>query len=138
MKVRKANTKDIDQVYELCKNPALLNPSWEPPKKWWIEAFVKEDQIFFVAEEDNKIIWFILWERTTWNIWYLWMISVREDHRGKWIWNLLLNKVQEECIKRWLKVIIAYAYEWNPTISNMLDFQGFETWELFRERVKFL
>jgi len=54
MKIRKANLRDCKEVWEMCKIPQLVNPSGEPPKIWWIESFVKEKQIFFIAEEKKK------------------------------------------------------------------------------------
>ena len=81
MKIRKAKLKDCDKVHELCKTKELINPNGKPPKKWWIESFVKENQIFFVAEEKNKIAGFIIGERTTGNVALLQILFVRKNFR---------------------------------------------------------
>lgn len=138
MKIRKAKLKDCEEVYELCRFPWLLNPSWEPPKKWWIEAFVKEKQIFFVWEDNWKAIWFILWERTTWDIFYLWMIAVKKEYQWRWIWWKLLDLAQIEAKKRWMKVVVAYSFPGCNAINNMLKSRNFECWNNYTEQVKFL
>jgi len=64
MILRKAKISDCKEVWKMCNTPGLVNPSGQAPRLWWIKSFVKEKQIFLVAEEDKKIIGFILGERT--------------------------------------------------------------------------
>ncbi len=129
---------DTQDVYELCRCPWLLNPSWEPPKKWWIDSFVVEKQIFKLAKLKWEIVWFVIWERTTWNIWYIWMLAVKEEFQNRWIWKILLEAAEQECKDRWLKVIVAYAYLGSQVPSKLMDKLNYEKWDKFEERIKFL
>lgn len=152
MRIQRANLRDCEQVYELCKIPGLLNPSGEPPKIWWIESFVKEKQMFFVMKEkelskDGKsmkpaakeaVIGFILGERTTGDIGYIWMLAVKEDFQGKGIGKELMKKFEYECKKNKIKVIVCYGFEKSSSALSLLNNMDYEIGRKYYEFVKFL
>lgn len=115
--IRKAKLKDCEVVYKFGKSRELANPSGEAPKLWWIEAFVKEKQIFFVAEQDKDVIGFVIGERTTGNIGILQEIFVKQNFRNKGIGTALFKKFEEECKKRKINLILLYGYAGIRTIK---------------------
>lgn len=139
MDIRVANLSDCKEVYELTKNtPELVNPSIEPPNLWWIESFIREKQVFYVAVEDNRVIGYILGERTSGNVGLMWMITVTEEFRGKGIGKKLLFEFENECRKRNLKAIVAYGYSNGEKVLNMLERNNYHKGNAYYEFVKLL
>jgi len=116
--IRKANKNDIAQVRELSNIPGLqvAGESRAPSEKWF-NSFIEEKQLFFVAEKATKIVGFIVGERVTGNIGYLWEIGTNQNLRSKGIGSSLLNKFVEECEKRKFRFIIAYGHENKKTLN---------------------
>ena len=138
MKIRKANLKDCKEVWEMCKIPQLVNPSGEAPKIWWIESFVKEKQIFFIAEEKKEIVGFILGERTCGQIGYLWMLAVKPEFQGNGIGKKLFLSAEKECKRRKLKAILLYGYEKSPKAIKLIKNLGYEKGRKYYEFLKFI
>ncbi len=138
IKIRKAEIKDCRQVYELCRVPGLVNPSGEPPKIWWIESFIKEKQMFYVAETNKDIIGFVIGERTCGNLGYLWMLAIKKEFQGKGLGKKLLKLAERECRRRKLKAIICYGFAKNNRALKLLKKQKYEQGEKYYEFIKFL
>jgi len=137
MEFRKAKQGDCKQVWEMCKIPELINPSGQPPRLWWIKDFVKEKQIFFVAEENKEIIGFVLGERITGNCAIAHMSAVKKQYQGQGIGTELINLFEKECKKRKLKAILTYAYSKSKSVK-ILEKRGYEKGFLTYEMLKFL
>jgi ribosomal protein S18 acetylase RimI-like enzyme len=137
--IRIAKIEDCQAVYELTKNtPELVNPSTEPPPLEWIESFVKEKQIFYVAVENNEIIGYIMGERTIGDIGLMWMLTVKKEFRGRGVGKNLLLEAEEECKNRNLKAIVAYGFSESKSVLSMLDNHGYHKGNLYYEFVKTL
>jgi len=116
--IRKANEKDITAVRAIANVPGLQVAGEErAPGEKWFKAFIKEKQMFFVAEIKKEVVGFIIGERTTGNIGYLWEMGVRLDLRSKGIGSLLLKKFIDGCEKRKLRFAIAYGHANKKTIN---------------------
>lgn len=138
VKIRRAELKDVSNCLELSKTPELLNPDKTPSHKWWIEAFVKEKQIFFIAENNNKIVGFIMGERTTGNIAIFHSLIVKETYRNKGIGTKLMRSAEKECKKRKLKAIMLYGYANNKKAPSFFKKKGYIKGALTYEFIKFL
>jgi ribosomal protein S18 acetylase RimI-like enzyme len=138
MEIRKATIKDCKVVRELCKTPGLLTPFGNLPKLWWIEAFIKEKQMFFVAEEDKNIIGFVMGERLTGNIGYISMISVRKEFQGKGLGKILMKCIEEECKRRKFRAISLFGYRRNKRAINLFEGEHFKEGQAYEEFIKFL
>lgn len=138
MIIRKAKLGDSKKVYELCRIKELINPSWELPKLWWIESFVKENQLFFIAEEDKDIVGFILGERTCGDIGYLWILAVKKEFQHKGIGTSLFLRAEEECKKRKLKAIICYGYEKSKNTLKIIKKRKYEKGRRYFEFIKLI
>ena len=138
VKIRKAELKDVDSCLELSKIPELLNPDKTPSHKWWIKAFVKENQIFFIAEEGNKIVGFIMGERTTGNLAIFHSLVVKEDYKNNGIGTKLIKSAEKECKKRKLKAIMLYGYADNKKAVSFFEKKRYIKGALTYEFIKFL
>ena len=138
MNIRIANLDDCKEVYEITKNtPELVNPSSKvPPDLWWIESFVQEKQIFFVAVENDQIVGYVMGERTAGNVGLMWMMTVNKQYRNKGIGKKLLFEFENECKKRKFKAIVAYGHSGSKNIISMLEKNNYHKGSLFYEFVK--
>jgi len=138
IKIRKATLKDCKVCYEMGKAKELVGPDHNPPRYFWISAFVKEKQPFFVAEENNKIIGFVFAEQTTGQVMLLQEMFVIKEYRGKGIASRLLKEIEDESKKRKLRVILLYGYAKGKSASSFWDNHGYTKGSLEYEYVKFL
>ncbi len=110
MKIRKATIKDIEEIRKISNQKALRSTGENrAPSERWLTAFIKEKQIFFVADKNKEVYGFILGEQVTGDLGYLWLIGVKKEFRSKGIGKLLLNEFIHECKKRKLRSIITYG-----------------------------
>jgi ribosomal protein S18 acetylase RimI-like enzyme len=138
IKIRKATLRDCKDCFELSKIPELANPSGEPSHIWWMEAFVKEKQLFFVAEENKKVLGFTMGEIATGKIAFRHMTVVKKEYQNKGIGKRLAKKFEDECRKRKVKAIMLYGYAKNKKTIQFQISQGFEKGSLTYEFIKFL
>ncbi|MBM3234503.1 GNAT family N-acetyltransferase [Candidatus Pacearchaeota archaeon] len=138
MIIKKAELKDCKACLELSKIPELLNPDGTPSHLWWIESFVNENQIFYVAEERGEIIGFTMGERTTGNIAIRHSTFVKPEFRGKGIGSKLIEQFEAECKRRKLKAIMSYGYAKNNKTIKFFEGKGYIKGALTYEFIKFL
>lgn len=136
--IRKAALKDCKKIHALCKTPALLNPSGEPPKLWWIESFVKEKQMLYVAEVANSIVGFVMAEELTGKGCIIWMMAVMQKYQKQGIGYKLYATIEHEARKRHIRAIVLYSYIKNKHISKELPRLGFQRGQRYEEYIKFL
>lgn len=136
--IRKAKLRDCKTCLELSKIPELVNPTGEPSHLWWIESFVKEHQLFFVAEKHKEIIGFIMGERTSGNLSILHSIVVKKEYQHKGIGKRLLETYEYECHKRKLKAIMLYGYAKNKLPRSFFGKNHYVKGALTYEFIKFL
>jgi len=130
--------KDCRACYKLSKTPELLDPDGKTPRFWWFEAFVKEKQMFFVAEDDKKVVGYVMAERTTGNIAIVQMIDVKKEYQRMEIGNALMKRIEEECKKRKLRAILLYGYAPNKKTIGFFKHEGYDEGSLTHEFLKFL
>jgi ribosomal protein S18 acetylase RimI-like enzyme len=138
MIIQKAQLKDCAQIHALCKTPALLNPSGEPPKLWWIESFVKEKQMLYVAKQDKKIVGFVMAEELTGKGCMIWMMAVTKAFQNKGVGSELYQTVENECKKRKIRAIVLYSYIQDKHFSHQLLHAGFQKGNRYEEYIKFM
>ena len=135
--IRPVGAGDIRQCYELGRTPELTEAFGGPPLLFWIEALAKEG-IFFVAEEGGDIVGYIAGERTAGEIAILHNIAVRDSHREKGIGSMLVDKFEQECRGRKLKLIYLYGFSGNSRTSNFFEKKGYIKGSPTHEFEKFL
>jgi|SRR3989338_1412634 len=137
IQIRKAKLSDCNAVYNFGRAKELRNPHGNPPKKWWIEAFVKEKQIFYVAEntESKKVIGFILGEETTGKVTIFHELFIEKKFRKHGIGKILIQTAEKDAKSRGVRAIILYG---NKKVSKFLKKGKYEKGLLLNEYVKFI
>lgn len=135
--IRNATEKDCQDCFELSKVPELLSPTGDSVPVFWFQAILKEKQILIVAEENKKVVGFIMGERLAGNVAIAHLMTVAETHRGKGIGRKLMEAFDAECRKRKMIVTIAYGNKKSPKILKMLEKNGFYLGAEVIECVKF-
>ena len=135
--IRKALIKDCRAVYELCRFPGVLDPDGEPPRMFWIRSFVKEKKLFLVAEENSRVVGFIMGEKTSGNVMLIWLEAVRCDRQSIGIGKKLLQAVEKECLRKKIRVVVVYAYAKNKKMLNLLKSFNYRKGNPFYEHEKF-
>ena len=138
--IRPAIENDIKLVQEIADVPELrVTGEKRPPSERWLKAFIDEKQIFLIAEINKELVGFILGERTTGDLAYLWEVGISKNFRRKGIGKVLLNSFVKECKKRKLRSIITYSHLNERTLNffkNNEFFEGEDCRELKRRIIK--
>lgn len=133
--IRKAANRDVVAVRKIAKVPGLTNPSGEVPRATWFKAQIRAG-IFLVAENNKKVVGFVLGEKLLGTAVMIWMIGVTKAFRGAGIGKALMLAFEKECAKLHRDVFVAYAYAKNPIIVKMLRKYGFSQGQLYYEFIK--
>ena|SRR3989338_7124458 len=135
--IRKAKFSDCKAVYNFGKAKELRNPNGNPPRRFWIDAFVKEKQIFYVAEdiESKNIVGFILAEKTTGDVAIFHELFVEKNFRKHGIGKILMKTAEKDAKSRGVRAIILYG---NQKVSKFLKKGKYEKGLLLNEYVKFI
>ncbi|MBW2965063.1 GNAT family N-acetyltransferase [Candidatus Woesearchaeota archaeon] len=116
--IRKANLADCPACHALCKIEELRTADGDWLPLWYIESFVKEKGIFYVAEEDEEIKGCVIGERTIGNVALLCILAVHHGQRSKGIGTKLMAAFEEECRKREIPYIVLYATKLNQRTQD--------------------
>lgn len=138
VKIRKAMLEDCESCFELAKAPEFRHPDGSSPRLAWIEAFVKENQIFFIAEENKNIIGLAMGEKTTGNLALLHLIIVTKDYQNRGIGNMLLECFEKEAKKRKAIVVFLYGYAKNEKSIKFFENRGYGKGSLTYEMGKLI
>ncbi len=141
MKIRKATIKDVNEIFNLEKEWLKEGISWGlvPPKKKEIRDEIKKI-IWYIADENNKIIGFIQGEivksdgiRPAFNIkkgqhyGELHQIYISKKFRGENVGTLLINKLLDHFKKEKLKIVKLKAQSKNlQSLINYYKKFGFK------------
>lgn len=136
--VRPATKSDLPGVNRLARSPKLAAPSHAAAERWWIKAFLEEDQPFFVAVEYKNVIGFILGECATGKVAIAQLMAVTPKYRQHGIGLLLGRAFERECRKRKMTCILLYASNHDAFFTRALKKHGYARGSVVREFQKFL
>lgn len=125
MIIRLAKPKDCKACHELSKIKELEVADGSYISEDYFKKMVDKDEMFFVAEKDNKIIGYLLGEPLKGDMAFLSLLAVDESQRGKGIGKQLLNKFEEQCKNKKLNPIIFYAPKFNKNTLHFYNKQGY-------------
>lgn len=94
IKIRKANSKDTNQLAKLFLEMRQATFTWESPDKFKLEDYQKatEGETIFLAEDNQKIIGFIsVWEHDSPA--FLHHLFISKSHQKKGIGRLLIQSL---------------------------------------------
>jgi ribosomal protein S18 acetylase RimI-like enzyme len=154
IKVRKATTKDMQQIKKIdtfgeilnqCSPLDKLDPNYKPKEgeKNYYEIYISEDDKWcYVAENKDKIIGFVLFNienREPYyeikKVGYLDLIVVDKEHRKKGVSKLLFNKVAEIFREQKLEYIKLSFQTSNKLANKVWKKYGFKEFrvDLYKE-----
>jgi ribosomal protein S18 acetylase RimI-like enzyme len=122
MIIRKAELKDVKQCEEISNIKEFKMPNGDVPEAKYFEQSL--NNIFFVAEEEKKILGLILGTKLTKEFVYLDTLTVRKEARGKKIGEKLLNVFRDELKKQKVKQYFLIAPSFNEKTLNFYRKNG--------------
>lgn len=139
VKIRKAHKEDIEDCVGLSRIDEFKLPDGKYPDAEYFELAL--DKIFFVAEEDGKIIGLIVGYPLDKKSVYLDLLTVHKDARGKNLGKRLLDEFRKELKKKGLKDYFLIAPNSNEKTLNFYRKNGLKEgkrYTLFMESLKTL
>jgi ribosomal protein S18 acetylase RimI-like enzyme len=109
MNIRKADLRDCESVSQLAKIPELKDALGNSVSKDYFEEIVKKNDYFFVAEENKKIVGFVVAEMLLGKIVFAQLLGVAEKCRGRGIGKNLLDKVKQKAREDEAKYLFLFA-----------------------------
>ena len=94
MIIRDALKKDLPECERIIQIPELKFCNNGYPNNYFLHNYLEKDY-FLVAEENNKIIGFILGEKLKSDYIIIWYLAVDKNHRGNGIGSRLLDEYEK-------------------------------------------
>lgn len=123
--IRLARIEDCKACCRLSEIEELQTPDGGSISENYFKKNIDDDEMFFVAEENDEIVGYILGEPMKDNLAFLSLLTVDESHRGKGLGKQLLAKFEEQCKKKRLNPIIFYAPKFNENTTAFYNKQGY-------------
>jgi len=128
MGVRKAKGADILDCVRLAMVEELLSPGEHYLDEAYFKSFL-DSEFFFVAEDDSKVVGFLIGEEETEDSAFLNAMAVDKEFRGKGVGGQLLQHFKDAVSKMGLKKICLFAPDWNVQTLKFYEKNGFVTTE---------
>ena len=117
MQIRKAKLKDLPQCVKLLHLPEFVFTNKECLDLEDLEVYL-DSGLFFVAEENSKIIGCIFGEKMKGEIAMLWYFTIDKKRRGQGIGQKMISHFENECRKQEIEWILLYSPKENPRSSK--------------------
>ena len=137
MKIRKANVNDCVACSRMSKVKELANAEGWTPSTHYLKAFIKNNQIFLVAQEEKKVIGYAVGESITGKGVLLHYIVIKSEYRGKNIGSALLQDFEREAAKRGNKWALLYAAAFNKKTCAFYEKKNYKKGSESFEFVKY-
>ena len=126
MKIRLAITKDCKRCAELSRIQELKPTIGGYITSGYFKNFVDKDKMFFVAEENNQVVGYILGEPLKGKLALLGLLSVDKKVRDKGIGRQLVEKFRKRCKQKKLTYTLIYAPSFNKKTIDFYTKCGFK------------
>ena len=133
--IRLANLDDCKKCAKLSEIEELKTATGTFITENYFRIFVDEDEMFFVAEENEEIAGYILGEPRKGKLANLGLLTVSKNHRNKGIGKKLVGEFRKKCDEKGLKHILLYAPKFN---ENTIEFYKKCGFTKGKEHVNFL
>ncbi len=111
IKIKEATEKDFPIMVEIAKSDGYMHPN--KLNLEWLNKRKKEDDLFFIAEIEDKKIGFVILQKNFAIGSKLHFLSVKKDFQHKGIGTSLIKKAEEETKKLGKKRIFLYTHQKN-------------------------
>ena len=119
MKIREFQPRDINQVISLLKESKLYHKPWDNQKNY-IKKKKTDPDLMLVAEEDNKIVGFVLGQYDGWGP-MIWRLAVSKAKQNKGIGTMLANQIEKRLKNKGARNIYVLA-----TLNNKKSMEFFK------------
>jgi len=136
MRIRQAKLKDCQRCCVLSKIKELEWAEGAYMPVHYYEAYIKENRIFLVAEEEGKVIGYVLGERITWDIVILCMIATDPKYRGKGVGTRLITTFEKLCKQKGFSYVELHAPRTNRMTQKFYEKRGYARGQDLIEYVK--
>ena len=103
----------------------LENPVEGHAPEEYFKLCVDDDEMFIVAEEEGKIVGYILGEPMKGNVAYVGFLTVSEEMRGKGVGKMLVEAFRKRCDEKGLTFLFLFAPKWNENTLAFYNSCGF-------------
>ena len=135
VKIRLSKLKDCKKCVELSRIEELRPAGSDYISEGYFRIFVDKDEMFFVAEENGKIVGYILGEPMKGKLANLGLLAVDPNFRGKGVGKKLVESFRKKCDEKGLKFLLLYAPKFN---KNTLEFYKKCGFKEGKEHIQFL
>lgn len=123
--IRLATLDDCGTCAELSKirELALTDGSYIPEN--FFKVRVDDDELFFVAEDQGKVVGYVVGEPLKGGIVYLSLFTVDKSQRGNGLGKQLISTFEEKCRQKKTNLIFFCAPKFNKKTVAFYNKQGF-------------
>lgn len=118
METRQAELTDLQDIIDLNKIDDYGNPDdfiWDSIKNWRV----------FVAETNNTIVWFSLYQVIWGNTPFLALVKVHPKYQNKWYWSALVGVTENRLKDNDFSSLTSSTEEKNTGAQNFHESLGF-------------
>lgn len=123
--IRLAKIEDCNACSKLSEIKELAAADGSFISENYFKKNVDDDEMFFVAEDNNQIVGYILGEPLKDNLAFLSLLTIDKSQRGKGLGKQLIVKFEEQCRNKKLNPIIFYAPKFNENTIAFYKKQGY-------------
>lgn len=135
MIIRDVERKDLPFCVELLNIPEFVFPDGSYPDLQYLEVYL-DSGLFFVAEDNSKIIGCMFGEKLRGKIAMLWYFVVDPLHRGKGIGQRMIKYFENACKEKQVKWIVLYSPTSNPKSLRFYEKMGYDKGQSYVEYSK--
>ncbi len=125
MKIREFKLSDANQVMALLKRSNLYHKPWDNRKNYAQKKKISPD-LMLVAEENEKIIGFIMGHYDGWNA-MLHRLAISKEHQGKGMGSMLADEMEKRLKKKGARNIYILAALKNKKSIKFFRKRGYYT-----------
>ncbi|MFP4424278.1 MAG: GNAT family N-acetyltransferase [Candidatus Woesearchaeota archaeon] len=123
--IRLARIGDCKPCCKLSEIKELETPGGGFISENYFKKNIDDDEMFFVAEDNDEIVGYILGEPMKDNMAFLSLLTIDKSQRGKGLGKKLLAKFEEQCHSKKLNPILFYAPRFNENTIAFYNKQGY-------------
>lgn len=137
VEIRLAKLEDCEACAKLSEIEELKTPDGEFISTEYFKENIDDDELFFVAEDEGKIVGYIFGEPMKSKMAYLSLLAVDKSRRGQGVGKLLLAKFEERCKELELNPILFYAPAFNENTIAFYNKRGYVQGKNYSSFIKY-